>query len=69
VQLEVYPPRRTVWDVLAGSLTGAEGVREALMGVVLSGEERLALGAVRRPMTLLRRGEPLALLPWEFVRP
>ena len=69
VQLEVYPPRRTVWDVLAGSLTGVEGVREALIGVVLSGEERLALGAVRRPMTLLRRGEPLALLPWEFVRP
>lgn len=69
VQVVVYPPRKTVFEVLSSSFSSGEGVRHALMGALLSEEERTTLGAVRRPMSLLRRGELLALLPWEFVRP
>jgi protease IV len=69
VQVVVYPPRKTVFEVLSSSFSSSEGVRQALVGALLSDEERTTLGAVRRPMSLLRRGELLALLPWEFVRP
>jgi protease-4 len=69
VRLVVSPPRRTVLELLTGSFTGTEGMRQAVLDTLLSSEERAVLGAVRRPMTMLRRGEPLALLPWEFVRP
>jgi protease-4 len=68
VRLITYPPPRTLFDVLSGSLTGAQGLRAALLGSLLSAEERMALGAIRQPMSMLRRGEPLALMPWVFVR-
>lgn len=68
VNLVVYPPRKTLFEVLSGSLTSAEGVRATLVGSLLSAEERMAIGAIRQPMSMLRRGEPLALMPWVFVR-
>lgn len=67
VNVVVYPPRKTLFEVL-GSLSGAEGVRVSMLAALLSDDERAALGAVRQPMAMLRRGEPLALLPWVFVR-
>ena len=68
VNVVVYPPRKSLFEVLSGSFSGAEGVRLSLLGALLSAEERQALGAVRQPMSMLRRGEPLALMPWVFVR-
>ncbi len=68
INVVVYPPRKTLFEVLTGSWSGGEGMRVSLLSALLSAEERAALGAVRQPMTMLRRGEPLALLPWVFVR-
>lgn len=68
VNIVVYPPRKSLFEVLSGSFSGAEGMRLSLMAALLSPEERQALGAVRQPMSMLRRGEPLALMPWVVVR-
>lgn len=68
VHLVVYPPRKTLFEILSGSFTGAEGMRLSLLSALLSADERAALGAVRQPMTMLRRGEPLALMPWVVLR-
>lgn len=68
VRLVTYPPPKTLFEVLSGSFSGAEGLRASLVASLLSAEERMALGAIRQPMSMLRRGEPLALMPWVFVR-
>lgn len=68
VHVVVYPPRKTLFEILSGSFSGAEGMRVSLLSALLSADERAALGAVRQPMTMLRRGEPLALMPWVVLR-
>lgn len=68
VNVVVYPPRKSLFEVLTGSLPVAEGARAGLLSALLSTEERAALGAVRQPSIMLRRGEPLALMPWVFLR-
>jgi protease IV len=67
VQLVVYPPRRTLYEALAESLGGANsalGVWQALAGDA----DARAVGAAMAPARIFRRGEPLALLPFTFVR-
>jgi protease IV len=67
VQLVVYPPRRTLYEALTESLGGASsalGVWQALAGDA----EARTVAAATAPARLFRRGEPLALLPFTFVR-
>ncbi len=66
VQLVVYPPRKSVYELIAEQLsgTGAAGPLSMLLG---SSEQR-ALAAVTAPLRLFRRGEPLALMPYAFIR-
>jgi protease-4 len=64
VEIVVYPPRRSVYELLS------EGLRseESLLKVIgLAADERRALGTLAAPL-LFRTGEPLALMPSLLIR-
>ena len=65
VELVVYPPSRTLYEVLTQQLASpAAGVWASFAG----GAEGRALAALTAPVRMFRRGEPLALMPFSFVR-
>ena len=65
VELVVYPPRRTLYEALRQQLASpATGVWASFAG----GVEGRALAAMTAPVRMFRRGEPLALMPFAFVR-
>jgi protease-4 len=66
VQLVIYPPRRSFYEIVAnpfGDQSGAAG----LLSFVRPAERR-ALMQLTTPLRLFRRGEPLALMPNIWVR-
>ena len=66
VDLVVYSPRRSVYEALT-----ALGRSSSLLGgwgVLTNAAERRAAASLLAPMTSFRRGEPLALMPFAFVR-
>jgi protease-4 len=70
VELVVYPPRRSVYEILSDQLNGTN---ESLavsrwLSVSLSRGELEVLRTMRGPLALFRRGEPLALMPFTFLR-
>ena len=73
VELVVYPPRRSVYEVLADELQSPIGrmqersAADALMQL-LGPRERRALAAVLAPARLFRSGQVLAHMPYVFVR-
>ena len=62
----VYPPRRSLYEALTEQFGGAASNAWSL----LAGGSRAdaAVGALTAPVRLFRRGEPLALMPFVFVR-
>ena len=65
VELVVYPPRRTLYEALAQQFgSSGAGVWAQLAG----GAEGRAIAALTAPIRMFRRGEPLALMPFAFVR-
>ena len=66
VQLVVYPERRSLFDALSAQFggVGSAGLWSMLAGTT----ERRAVAALSAPTRLFRRGEPLALMPFTFVR-
>ena len=65
VELVVYPPKRSIYEVLADPLgrndqTGAIG---ALLGL----RERRVVETLTAPLRVFRRGEPLAIMPNVFL--
>jgi len=71
VELVVYPPRRSFYEILADQLSGGTTESMALrawLGANFSQGELEALRALRGPLALFRRGEPLALMPFTFLR-
>ena len=66
VQLVVYPERRSLLDALSEQFggVGSAGLWSMLTGT----SERRAMAALSAPTRLFRRGEPLALMPFTFVR-
>ena len=70
VELVVYPPKKSVIEMLSESLTGAgdEAAASAWLAANLSGAELDVLRTMRGPSAMFRRGEPLALMPLSFVR-
>ena len=70
VELVVYPPKRSFYEVLSEQFMG--GTDQAALGgwltSNLSAGERDALRTMRGPLTLFRRGEVLAMLPFTYVR-
>lgn len=73
VQLVVYPPRRSFYEVLADELQSPIGrlrtahTSDALLEL-LGPRERRALAAVLAPSRLFRTGQVLAHMPYVFVR-
>ncbi len=73
VQLVVYPPRRSFYEVLAAELQSPIGrlrsahASDALMEL-LGPRERRALAAVLAPSRLFRTGQVLTHMPYVFVR-
>jgi protease-4 len=64
VEIVVYPPRKSFYELL----TDPFGSRSRGLSAFLSGPERRALSALASPLTIFRRGEPLALMPNLFSR-
>src|SRR4051812_19832204 len=73
VELVVYPPRKSFYELLSEQFSGSsEGAQSAAvtawLTANLSSGEIEALRIMRGPFAMFRRGEPLALLPFTFVR-
>ncbi|ODS56509.1 MAG: signal peptide peptidase SppA [Acidobacteria bacterium SCN 69-37] len=66
VQLVVYPPKRSFYEILSRQLgsSSSSGALQAL----LRGPDFGAVRAAASVLPLFRRGEPLAILPNVFVR-
>jgi hypothetical protein len=63
VELVTYPQRRSVFEALSDQFGGVN-----IWSVLAGGADQRALGALAAPVRLFRRGEPLALMPFAFVR-
>ena len=65
VELVIYPRRRSVFELISASFAAASGL--ARVPLLRAPEDR-ALSALTAPLRLFRRGEPLALMPYVFLR-
>ena len=71
VELVVYPPRKSFYEILSEQVGGGAGdslAVNAWLAANLSSAELQTLRALRGPMAMFHRGEPLALMPFTFVR-
>ena len=66
VELVVYSPRRSFYEALTE--LGRSSSVFTSWGVMMNAAQRRAIAALATPMTGFRRGEPLALMPFTFVR-
>jgi protease-4 len=66
VELVVYPPKRNLYDLLMSSVSGMD--ERAQLASLLGVRDRRAVGALTAPIRLFRRGEPLAMMPFGYVR-
>ena len=69
VELVVYPPRRSLYQALTedfGGLTTGSGA--SVWELLAHGRDARAVAALTAPIRIFRRGEPLALMPFTFVR-
>jgi protease-4 len=66
VELVVYPPKKSFYEILADPLGRSEGM--GALGAVLGPGERRMLSTLTAPLRVFRRGEPLAIMPNVFVR-
>jgi protease-4 len=70
VELVVYPPRKSLYELVTDEFSGSAESRAlgAWLEANLSKGELDVLRAMRGPLGLFRRGEPLALMPLTFLR-
>jgi len=70
VELMVYPPRKSFYELLSDQFSGSsESIAVgAWLNANLSKGEIEALRIMRGPFSMFRRGEPLALMPFTFLR-
>ncbi|MGE5245678.1 MAG: signal peptide peptidase SppA [Betaproteobacteria bacterium] len=70
VSIVVYPPRRSFYELLTSELSGGDNgsAVDAWLSVNLTAPERQALRALRSPLTMFHPGEPLALMPFSYLR-
>lgn len=65
VEIVVYPPRRSLYEAITSQFgSGGPAAWTLLAGTA----EQRALAALTAPVRLFRRSEPLALMPFTFVR-
>ena len=65
VELVAYPARRSLFETISEQFGGGSLNVWSMFG---SGVDTRAVGALTAPARLFRRGEPLALMPFAFVR-
>jgi protease IV len=70
VELIVYPPRKSLYELVSEQFSGSSDslAVSAWLAANLSSGEMEALRIVRGPFAMFRRGEPLALMPFTFLR-
>jgi len=70
VELVVFPPRKSFYELLTDQFSGASDqvAMSRWLSANLSKGELEALRIMRGPLTMFRRGEPLALMPMTFLR-
>jgi protease-4 len=70
VELVIYPPRKSFYEILTDQFggTGDQMAAGAWLSANLTAGEIEALRTIRGPLALFRRGEPLALMPFAFLR-
>ena len=70
VELVVFPPRKSLYELLSEQYSGSSDsiAVGAWLNANLSGGEIEALRIIRGPFAMFRRGEPLALMPFTFLR-
>ena len=70
VELVIYPPRKSFYEILSDQLNGANDSLQVgqWLAANLSTGEMEALRILRGPLALFHRGEPLALMPFTFLR-
>ena len=70
VEVVVYPPRKSFYEILSDQLNGTNQSIEMgrWLAASLSKGELEVLRAMRGPLAMFRRGEPLALMPFTFLR-
>jgi protease-4 len=66
VEIIVYSPRRSFYEALTELSRSSSAF--APWGVLMNGAQRQAVASLVAPVTAFRRGEPLALMPFTFVR-
>ena len=66
----MYPPRKSFYELVTEQLSGSadSAAVAGWLNANLSKREVEVLRAVRGPLGLFRRGEPLAMMPFTFVR-
>jgi protease-4 len=67
VRLDVYPPKRTLYDILSQQFGSTSTGPVGAVGALFSRPELRAIRQAADVMPLFRRGEPLAILPNLFV--
>src|SRR5262245_42937961 len=69
VEIVVYPPRRSFYEILTDQFSGSsESQMAALVAANLSNTDLQVLRTIRGPFGFFRRGEPLAMMPFSYLR-
>jgi hypothetical protein len=68
VDLVVYPPKRSFFEALSHPLGQTEEAQSSAALRLLSPADRRVVAQLTAPFRLLRHSEPLALMPYVFVR-
>ena len=66
VELVVYPPRKSLYEIVANPFGRSEGA--TVLGALLGLRDPRGLQTLTAPLQIFRRGEPLALMPNVFIR-
>jgi protease-4 len=66
VELVVYPPKQSIYEVLSNPFGATEGTR--ILSAMLGFRDPRGLETLTAPLRVFRRGEPLAIMPNVFVR-
>jgi protease-4 len=66
VELVAYPAPRTLYEAVTEQLGGTSG--GGVLARLAGGSEARVIAALTAPARVFRRGEPLALMPFAFVR-
>src|SRR6185369_16500080 len=70
VELVIYPPRKSFYEILTDQLSGtgeSASIGEWLKANLSPGEFEV-IRTMRGPLSMFRRGEVLALMPFTFLR-